>query len=525
MTATSYDDDLELTYDEEEENRSDQFDAETEVFLDPEQEDFVRLLVDKIILFSEQLTGEKLYPYQREFGFRILESLIINDGEELTALWSRQSGKTQTTAQVLAAAMVLFPKLASIYPEYFAKFKNGLWVGVFAPVEEQAETLHQRIVGFLTSDSAVDLLVDPEIDERLVGKGKLLTLSSGSIARQQTAHPRAKIESKSYHIVVIDEAQEGDDYTISKSIHPMLAFYNGTIVKTGTASRTKGNFYKAIQHNKRRQTKRGARQNHFEFNWRYCAKSNPNYAKFIKKEMARIGPDSDEFQLSYELRWLLNRGMYTTETELESLGDKSMERVQAYTRTQCVVGIDPARAVDSTVVTVCYVDWDRPDEFGYYHHRVLNWLEIAGDKWEEQYFQIVDFLSHYNVWAIAVDSQGIGDVVADRLQRLLPDIEVVAVPSTTPEQSRRWKHLRELMGRGAVVFPWHAKTRRLKVWQRFHQQMVDLEKRFTGPHMIAEAPDEADAHDDFPDSLALACMLTLDATMPEMEVMSSPFYN
>lgn len=503
---------------------SDRLDEETTVYLSPEQEDFVFQLVEKILLFAEELAGEPYFGYQRELAFRIVESLVINDGEEITALWSRQSGKTQTVGKTLAACMVLFPKLAPIYPEYFEKFKNGLWVGIFAPVEEQAETLHQRLVGFLSSDEAVEILTDPEIDESLQGKGKFVKITNGSFVRQQTAHPRAKIESKSYHVVVIDEAQEADDYTVSKSIHPMLAFYNGTIVKTGTASRTKGNYYKAIQHNKRRQTKKGARQNHFEFNWRYCAKSNPNYAKFIKKEMARIGQESDEFQLSYELRWLLNRGMFTTESQLEMLGDRSMERVQFWKRTPVVVGIDPARTVDSTVVTVVYIDWDRPDELGYFHHRVLNWLELTGDDWEDQYFQIVDFLANYNVWAIAVDATGVGDVVADRLARLLPDVEVVPIDSNTGTQSRRWKHLQQLIERGMVVFPWHAKTRRLKIWQRFHQQMVDLEKRFIGPHMIAEAPDETDAHDDFPDSLALACVLSLDTTMPEIEVSENVFY-
>ena len=40
--------------------------------------------------------------------------------------------------------------------------------------------------------------------------------------------------------------------------------------------------------------------------------------------------------------------------------------------------------MDSTVVTVVWVDWDRPDEFGYYDHRILNWLELHGDDWEER---------------------------------------------------------------------------------------------------------------------------------------------
>jgi phage terminase large subunit-like protein len=286
---------------------------EEEVVLNPEGADFVKDLSDRILMFCEELAGVPLHPYQREFGYRIIESLVLNDGEEITALWARQSGKTQTVSLVLSGCMVILPKLAPMFPQWLEKFERGLMVGIFAPVDEQAETLHGRIVDWLTSDRAVEIMLDPEIDDSAAGKGTIIRLKkSGSFCRQQTANPRAKIESKSYHVVVIDECQEADSYVVNKSIRPMLAYYNGTIIHTGTPSRTKGVFYKAIQHNKRRMTKRGARQNHFEFNWRYVAKYNPNYAKFIKKEIQRLGADSEEFLLSYELKWLLDRGMFVT---------------------------------------------------------------------------------------------------------------------------------------------------------------------------------------------------------------------
>jgi hypothetical protein len=54
--------------------------------------------------------------------------------------------------------------------------------------------------------------------------------------------------------------------------------------------------------------------------------------------------------------------------------------------------------------------------------------------------------------------------------------------------------------------------------------MTDLETKFTGPNFLAKAPEEAHAHDDFADSLAIAVSLTMDLTMPSVEVSSSPFY-
>jgi len=496
--------------------------------LDELSQQFVDRLIDKIMDFLKVLVGHDLHTYQKPLARRIIESVIINDGEEVTALASRQSGKSETVADTVATLMILLPRLALLYPDLLGKFKDGLWVGLFAPTESQAETLFGRTVTRLSSERAVEIMDDPEIDDaatRVGGVTRQIKLkNSGSTITMMTANPRAKIESKSFHLIIIDECQEADDFVVAKSISPMLAYYAGTMVKTGTPTTNKNNFYRSIQLNRRRQTNRGNRQNHFQWDWKIVAKVNPNYEKFIKKEMLRVGEDSDEFQMSYCNKWLLERGMFVTSTVMDELGDTSQELVKTWHKTPVVVGVDPARKTDSTVVTVVWVDWDRPDEFGYFDHRVLNWLEIQGDDWEEQYFQIVNFLSNYDVLAVGVDANGVGDAVAQRLKLLLPRTEVKAITSSASEQSKRWKHLQALIQRKMVSWPSHAKTRRLRTWKRFYQQMVDAEVQYKGPNFLVSAPDESYAHDDFVDSLSIACSLTQDLVMPEVIASSNPFF-
>ena len=496
--------------------------------LDELSKEFVKALVEKIMGFMKVLVGHELHAYQQPLARRLIESVIINDGEEITALASRQSGKSETIANTVATLMVILPRLAKMYPELMGKFGDGIMVGMFAPVQSQVETLYSRTVSRLTSESALDVLGDPEIDDmvsKTPGVVRNIRLkNSGSSLMMMTANPRAKIESKSFHLIIIDECQEADDFVVAKSIAPMGAYYNATMVKTGTPTTHKNNFYKAIQFNKRRQTSRNARQNHFQWDWRDVAKVNPNYEKFIKKEMLRINEDSDEFQLSYNCKWLLERGMFVTSSIMDDLGDTSQEIVKSWHRSPVVVGIDPARKMDSTVVTVVWVDWDRPDEYGYYDHRVLNWLEMQGDDWEEQYFQIQQFLSSYDVLAIGIDANGVGDAVAGRLKVLMPRAEVIPVTSSPTEQSKRWKHLQALIQRQMVSWPSHAKTRRLRIWKKFYQQMTDAEVQYKGPNFLVAAPDEVHAHDDFVDSLALACSLTQELVMPTIEVSASPFF-
>jgi Terminase RNaseH-like domain len=495
---------------------------ETFIVLDPEMANFVDELVKRTILFCEELWGEDFYPYQRPVSYRIVESLILQDAEEITGLLSRQSGKSEVVATTLAGCMILFPILAKTYP-ILERFKHGVWVGLFAPVDEQSEIVYRRLIDRLTSERAAYFLQDPEIATKIDARSRELRLSNGSRCKRQTANPRAKIEGSTYHIIVVDEAQDSDELVVRKSIHPMLASTGGSMVKIGTPGYHKGDFYKAINLNKRRA--RGKRTNHFEYDYKIVGKYNPAYKLFVEKEKFRLGEDSEEFQMSYCLRWQLERGMLITEDDLDMLADKSMPLLKAWHRTPCVVGIDPARVKDSTVVTVMWVDWDHPDPAGYREHRVLNWLEIHNTAWEEQYFQICEFLDPYVISHIAVDAQGMGSAVADRLQRLMGSrCEVMSMNSDAKTQSERWKHLIQLLQRQMLIYPGHSKARRTRVWRRFRQQMSDAEKVMKGQHLLIEAPNEREAHDDYVDSAALACACTLGDAVPLVEVIDSPFF-
>lgn len=500
----------------------------TQIELDPYSQEFIDALIDRLLVFAEELSDHKFFGYQRPFAARFMESVIINDGATITALFSRQSGKTETVAATVATLMIMLPRLAKVEPfnEWLEPFKKGVWVGAFAPVDDMAKTLFSRIVAMLTSERAQQILLDPSIDERVKGRGSEVVLERcGSIVRRQTAHPRAAIEGKTYHIALLDEAQVADQRVVDKSIRPMLAFNHGTFIMTGTPTYEKGVFYREIQTNKRDALRRGHRVNHFEADYREVSKWNSKYDKSVKGDMRRMGYDSDEFKLSYRLMWLLGQGMFTTSERLTELGDKSMKLVKNYYESPIVIGIDPGRKIDSTIVTAVFVNWDRPDEYGYYDCRILNWLDLQGMDWENQYHRIVEFISRYNVWAVGVDAGGMGDVIIDRLRKLLPHVNILDVSSQRSDQSVRWKYLREMLDRGRIGWPSHASITNNKTYKNFIQQMSDLQVKFEGPYMLAEAPKEAHAHDDYCDSLAIALSIIPTSEVESIEVSNNPFYD
>ena len=110
--------------------------------LDELSQQFVDKLIDKIMLFLKELVGHDLHPYQKPLARRIMESVIINDAEEITALAARQSGKSETVADTVVTLMILLPRLAKLYPDLLGKFKDGLMVGLFAPTEGPVSYTH-----------------------------------------------------------------------------------------------------------------------------------------------------------------------------------------------------------------------------------------------------------------------------------------------------------------------------------------------------------------------------------------------
>lgn len=473
---------------------------------------FIQGLVDSCVQFLHVLCDVELYSYQIEIVDRLFFSLLIGDAEEITVETARQVGKSECLADLMATAMVIFPKLAAAFPEdpNIKKFRTGVLVGCFAPTDDQAETIFSRVQQRLTSEHARQVLSDPEINEEAHVSGNTITLKSGSLCRRQTANAKARIESKTYHLITVDEAQDADSETVRRRIQPTATAVGGSIAKIGTPGANKCDYYEAIVRNKRRGKTHG-KKNHFAYNWRRAAAENPYYRQAIKKEIARLGEESDEFMMAYNLKWLLERGMFITDELIDELADPTMPLISSYTMSPVVIGIDVARKHDSTVVTAVWVDWDHPDEFGLYRHRILDWLELHGEEWESQYRMICEFVGRYRVARLGVDAQGMGGPVAERLQVLLPGIEVEALSMNPPDQSERWTHLMQLLQRRLIGWPGSYAAKQSREWKRFAAQMSEVEKEYKGKYLNVHAPDsDNNAHDDYPDSLALACSLTRD---------------
>ena len=497
-------------------------------------------LVNMIYNFCEIYSGKVMYAYQTQFSKRIIRSVLENDGAEITALFSRQSGKTETIAITVGGLMIILPEMAKMPmfadDQRLSMFKDGFWVGIFAPSQRQAQITYNRMKSRLQCKESIAVLEDPDFRlEFTTSNGQTVALSNGSFCTAISASDGSNIEGESFKFIICEECQDISNYKIRKSIHPMGAAYNATICKIGTATTFKGDFYEAINRNKKEYQDGKIRiRNHFEYNYKVVMKYNPKYAKYIEREKRSLGEQSDEFRMSYNLEWIISRGMFVSIDKLEkTCGDKFLNRVESDYVATHVAGIDVGggsaknkNEADSTIITIVEVDWNNPvlmesstdEETGEdivylaYNTYIKDWKEIKPEEaedYEVQYQMIMDYLKNFKVAKIVIDATR----EASLGQRIRANVrsDVILFTFSTVSKSEIYKHLQTEISTGRARFPMGEETQNSVEYKKFIQQLGDLQKGYSGSNLVVSHPQERGAHDDYPDSWALSVWGAKDA--------------
>lgn len=174
-------------------------------------------LAEILVTIGEKMTGIPLYEYQKSLAFRIIYSILSRDGAEITALFSRQSGKSEVIVFCVIVLGILLPVLAKIYPKELGYYSTGIKIGLFAPQGEQVQTVYQRCVSRLHSEPVRMFLDDPDILDAPISSVHF-RLKSGTTLTGQSAAKQSKIESKTFQLVFIDESQDVDTEKVRKCV-------------------------------------------------------------------------------------------------------------------------------------------------------------------------------------------------------------------------------------------------------------------------------------------------------------------
>ncbi len=448
--------------------------------------------------------GVVFYPYQELVSDKILEALIQNlrltasaTEEDIKKLklvelpieFSRQSGKT--TAVVYTVEFIL--TWLSIY------FDRQIHIGIFAPQIEQARTDFDRLKVALRR--VKDMIIVDSVTEAQVKEqenAKTLVLPDGSSCYIAPVTKTSKPESKTLDLMIFEESQDLDDQIVKESIWPIGASTNAPRIYIGTAGTAIKYFYRLGQAGK-------ALRLYFEDIVEQRRKVYEQtgeakhliYEQTVRQEIEKQGIDSDEIQRPYFGKWLIGTGQFTTESELDALvADRGI--AYHHTKMECFAGIDTAKHPDSTVVTIIRYNPELKKK------ELINWCELHGENYQDQFDIIKDFLSHYHIIALAIDSTGQGDFMPDMFQNNTEWSDehsgLYRVKFSAVSKDLMYKNLKVSIKELLTTLP----KLSTKQGEKFRQQMLDLQQQHKGQLLSVHHPDDPNAHDDYPDSWALA---------------------
>lgn len=438
----------------------------------------------------------ELRSYQIPLSDKMIE-LVISEGvlgNEISSLWSRQSGKTETvalTVLVLGTFYILF-------------LNEDFGCGLFAPVESMITHVTRNRVrqkyklikhwlereGHIIQTAGEGYSAATFILQDLVND-KELTI------RSLSAGESASIIGETFGLLVIEQSELVDSLKLKTDIFPMGAAKGGVRVMTGTTSPYFRNEYfrEAIEKwNKNPKLNKSTSDYVEMIDYREASKASSTYARYVKREREKLGEDSIEFKTQYGLEWVgvaLKFVGWETLAVLEQDYETLKERLRFF-------AIDVARAGDSTVVTVIELD-------GASIH-IIGWLELEGLDFEQQIPTIVEFLKHYEPLRYGlVDIAGMGRFAHDMLKKKLwPWARLDAYYPNEGSNNEMYQALDREFAHKRIFYPKKVTDDQKKNKAKFIEQMLDLERKYKGFSLKLEAPRIKGRHDDYPVSLAMA---------------------
>lgn len=407
----------------------------------------------------------KLRPYQLPPAWCTIGSVVKGLGKEIVAEFSRQSGKTTT----MPGATLHF---LTALPNMFEPFDKGFNAGIFGPKDRQATYAFDMYKWFYNTKFMHDYL---GIKHHKFNSQEI-SLNNGVRIFCETASPNATIESLTLDLAFCEEAQKITDTRLLSSIYPMCAATNGTRVLTGNPTEERiGHFFKVVSR---------LGPDVFIVDYKEVIPYSKKYATYVEKMKIELGEFSDEFQTQYALNWVQIGANFCTIEELTELRSGKMIYEMD---SPVVVGCDPARINDSTVLTIMSMI-GRP--------HVCMWAEWKGDDWKTQATDITAILQSFpQIHAFNIDTLH-GEGISDYLPKSVP---VQRVPMEKHIQSWMWKQLRKAIKNQMFTYPEDEQPERY----RFEDQVTSLLAKYVGNLYKVEGPSGRNKHDDYGDSLAL----------------------
>ncbi len=426
-----------------------------------ERENFLQTVADcanSPSKFSEIFLDHKLFPYNKKYVDCQDRFIVYRSG--------RQVGKTMSTA-VKACHFAFFA------PLMLTSVKNECVIVIAAPTQNQATIMFNRIRDLITDNEFLNGFVVRNTQTELwvrfldnTGVSKLIVRATGETG--------VSLRGYSPHCIIADECSfiKTD---ILRAFLPSGLATKARIWLTSTPFSKAGYFYEACQNAKPLNPDGMWTEFHVKSTENPLVQEDPAFIEEIKRLT------KEEYVQEVEGEFLdIGDALIPNSLIMEAMSDKRPKGRMRY-----YMGVDVARTGrDETVYTIVGVD----DEDVVYLEEVesesqSNVVDVAG--------RIKEFVRRYNLETIYIDETGLGGGLVDLSRE--QGSPVRGVIFTLQEKAEMYKNLRLLFENHKI---------KLKQINKMVYQLSYLRREYTETGIMKIKSDE---HDDYPDSLVLAC--------------------
>ena len=426
-----------------------------------ERQNFLQTIMDcvnKPSVFSQVFLNHKLFEYNKKYVDCQDRFIVYRSG--------RQVGKTMSTAVKIIHYALFAPLLSDI-------INRECIIVIAAPTQNQASIMFNKIRDLITTNDFLGSYVVRNTQTELwvnfldnSGMTKIYTRATGETG--------TSLRGYSPDVIVADECSfiKTD---ILRAFLPSGMARRARVWLTSTPFSKAGYFYEACMNAKPIKPDGMWTEFHVKSTDNPLVQSDPTFIEEIKR-LTR-----EEYVQEVDGEFLdIGDALIPNSLITESITDYAPKG-----RTRYYMGVDVARTGrDETVFTVIGVD-----------ESDIVFVEEVESEPQSNVVQVAgkmhDFVRRYNLETIFVDETGLGGGLVDlaREQRL----PVRGVFFSLQEKAEMYKNLRLLFENHKI---------KLKQINKLVYQLSYLRREYTETGIMKIKSDE---HDDFPDSLVLAC--------------------
>lgn len=233
------------------------------------------------VLFSRVMLSMPLRKYQSEVIRAIAESVRRHDGANFVIEMARQAGKNEVSAHLEAYLLTLYRRV------------GGEMVKASPTFKPQTERSMLRLENRLMASPWLAGLWAKKL-------GYIYAMQNASIAFLSGELNASVVGGTASLLLELDEAQNINKAKYAKDFAPMRASTNATAVFYGTAWTDRTLLFDQLQEARRLERKDHIRRV-FKFDWQRIAEENPDYGRFVRSEIDRLGENHPIIKTQYRL--------------------------------------------------------------------------------------------------------------------------------------------------------------------------------------------------------------------------------